>query len=136
MLYIGLKSLKLGLDNLWNNDNKWYNIIIGYIIVLIGIAIIFAFVYAFFYGLGTGYLKYGNCSMNYDLKNDSINQNVVVNGWDIIFYGLSNSINTNFKNICPMGWNQYVTLVNSLFSSILIVIIISIAIARSNWNKK
>ncbi len=130
-LLIAISLLRRGVRYLFYNEGKLYQMIIGYAIAVLGIIFLFTTIYSASHELGYGYLTYGTCSnakVNHAMIADDAH---AVNSFGGTLYFTSVTFFTiGYGDICPMGLNKGIAVLNGFAGSVFATIILGIAIAR------
>jgi hypothetical protein len=128
---IALALFRHGLKYLFNNQGNIYELIIGYALAVIGIIFFFTTVYSISEELHTGYLTYGTCSdMDVDDGVISNDPNTVQSFSGRFYFSAVTFFTIGYGDICPMGLNKGISLINGFFGSVFATIILAIAIAK------
>jgi hypothetical protein len=128
---IALSLFRRGLKYLFNNQGNVYELIIGYAIAVLVIIFFFTTIYSISEELNTGYLTYGKCSEMAVNSTMILNDPNAVKSFSGKFYFSGVTFFTiGFGDMCPMGSDKGISLLNGFFGSVFATIIIAIAIAR------
>ncbi len=126
------------LNYLYDEKIDLKKLIKGYLAGIFGFLILFTIFYIALSLLGVGYLTYGNCSDQFIAK--SYNESNTVQSFSGIFYFSSMTFFTvGYGDICPMGLNRIVAILNAFIGQFFIVILVGIAIAyytKKNYHNK
>lgn len=128
---IAVSLFRHGLKYLFNSQGNIYELIIGYAIAVLGIIFFFTTIYSISEELNTGYLTYGKCSEK------DVNSALILNDPNIVesfsgkfYFSAVTFFTIGYGDICPMGLNKGISLLNGFFGSVFATIILAIAIAK------
>lgn len=128
---IALALFRHGLKYLFNNQGNIYELIIGYAMAVLGIIFFFTTLYSISEELHTGYLTYGECSdIDVDERVIFNDPNTVQSFSGKFYFSAVTFFTIGYGDICPMGLNKGLSLVNGFFGSVFATIILAIAIAK------
>ena len=124
-----------GIKTLFNNKGNIYELISGYALAVLGIIFFFSIVYSITQDVGLGYLTYGKC---YDgpLDQYSADNNMVNSLSGKVYFSAVTFFTIGYGDICPMGINKGITILNGFFGSIFATIVLAIAIAKYLENSR
>jgi hypothetical protein len=129
VIYKCYHFVTIGIDII-NEADKVYKYTLGLIIIIFGVIIFFAVFYLLMHTAGIGYLRYGNCSNIQITSTAQINAESMYDKSKIVddIFGMSYFSTITFAtvgygDICPMGADRYVAMLNSIAAFILAALI-------------
>jgi potassium channel LctB len=136
LLFFVVFIIRHSVRSLLSAQNIW-RLLGSYFLFILSVLLLFSFAYKSMEGLDRGYLTYGKCSDHFNpgmIESDSSKST------DYFYFSTVTLFTVGYGDICPMGWNKGLALVNSFvgnfISVVLMVIVISTYIHRSSINKK
>lgn len=128
---IAVSFLRRGIKYLFNNKGNISQLFTGYILAVIGIMFLFTTVYSVAYELDSGYLKYGQCN-NTPVNFQTINSDPqrVNSVGETFYFSASTFFTIGYGDICPMGVNRGIAVLNGFFGSVFSTIVLAIAISK------
>jgi hypothetical protein len=132
LLFLVVFIIRHSVRSLLSAPNLW-KLLGSYVMFILAVLMLFSFAYKSFEGLNRGYLTYGKCSDHFDPG--MIDQDPA-RATDYFYFSAVTLFTVGYGDICPMGWNKGLALINSfagnLISVVLMVIVISTYIHRSS----
>lgn len=130
-LLYAIALLRKGIHVLFDNQGKLYQLILGYGIAVIGILFFFATLYGITNELEKGYLTYDSCSSKKVTPEMIASDIQSVDGIGERFYfSASTFFTVGYGDICPMGWDKIIAIINGASGVVFSTIILGIAIAK------
>jgi hypothetical protein len=130
--------IQSNINKLIHHELQFKEIISGYVTSVLFIIILFSILYWGMMLTGTGYLRYGSCIDNLPITDESIIQDPML-VTDIIHYPYFSAISffaVGYGDICPMGYNKIISIINALIGNAFTVLILAIAITNYSSNKE
>ena len=132
-LYIliwAIAFLRKGLGYLFHNEGNVRQMISGYAIAVIGILVLFTAIYSATDNFHVGYLTYGHCSEHISPQAFLDDSERVDTVGGKFYFSAVTLFTIGYGDICPMGWNKGVAIINGFIGSVMATIILGIALAR------
>lgn len=124
--------IKKGLKSIYNlirNDRLTIEEIIGdYVLAAIAAIVFFTLLYSVTESLGLGRLQYGGCNDD-SLLVEGTDYNYV-SPFSRVYFSAITFFTVGFGDICPLGADKVVSILNALAGSIINIIVISVAIGQ------
>lgn len=118
IIHIISKSLKNLLK-----PKSFLHLIQSYILLIIGIIIIFSSIFNFLELSGTGYLTYGKCTPSFDPKIN--NQDI---SHDFLYFSATTFFTVGYGDVCPVGASKFFATINAFTGNIISVILMGLII--------
>lgn len=110
---------------------SFMGLIFSYSLFILSVLLLFTSAYDAMETMNRGYLKYGDCS---DSFNDAMIKKDSQLSHNYFYFSASTLFTVGYGDICPMGWDKYLALVNAFIGNFINVIIMAIVI--SNYLKR
>jgi hypothetical protein len=130
-------NVKVHVNKFLHHELSLRQILIGYIVSVLSIVMLFAITYWAITTIGLGYVTYGDCH-EIDLGNIDTNklddEETIHNMVDYGYFSSVTFFTVGYGDICPMGLNKFVSILNAMIGNLFTVIILAIAITNYNKN--
>ena len=130
MLLFAVALLRRGLRYLLNNDGNIYQLISGYALAVLGILFLFTALYSATETFDVGYITYGKCSVGAIDGVNRIDPNIVHTVSGRFYFSAVTFFTIGYGDICPMGWDKGIAILNGFMGTVFATIVLGIAIAK------
>jgi potassium channel LctB len=127
-----VSRVQMNIAKLLHHELTIREILIGYVTSVLFIIVLFAIAYWGIALTGTGYLRYGECIDNTSITKDTMlnDPNLVIKTFHYPYFSAITFFTVGYGDICPMGLNKTVAVLNALIGSAFNVLILAIAITN------
>ncbi len=132
LIFFVVFMVKRSLKSLMTAKNIW-NLFISYLLFILGVLLLFSFAYETTTDRGKGYLTYGSCS---DSFNSSMIQTDPHVSKDYFYFSAVTLFTVGYGDICPMGWNKTLALLNAFIGQFINVVIMVFVISSYMRRKR
>lgn len=110
---------------------SFISLFFSYMLFIVSVLLLFTSAYDLMEKTDNGYLKYGECS---DLFNPTMIQKDPQLSHNYFYFSSVTLFTVGYGDICPMGWDKYLALINAFIGNFINVVIMVIVI--SNYLKR
>jgi potassium channel LctB len=107
------------------NPKNIFTLIFTYALFILGLILLFSTFYSLAEISGTGYLKYGNCTGNFNPSMISTDSGL---SREFFYFSAVTYFTVGYGDICPMGFAKIISIFNAFVGNIVAVIIVAIII--------
>lgn len=137
VIFFMITRIKHQINKLLHHELKFKEIISGYSTSVIFMVLLFGILYSSMALLGVGYLRYGSCVDTSELSRSIIAQDplaVSIFAHEVYFSAIT-FFTVGYGDICPMGADKIIAVLNAIIGNAFTVIVLSIAITNYSANK-
>jgi hypothetical protein len=126
------------INRLLHHELGLKEIVVGYITSVLFLILLFAILYWMVTVAGAGYLRYGEC-VDTGVVNSAVirtDPNLVTKISHYPYFSAITFFTVGSGDICPMGWNKLIAVINALIGNAFTVLILAIAITNYSAKKE